>query len=100
MIELKKEFKKKGVVYTQLFKDENLVIYELSEASVNDPAEVIRWYEVFRPTIHRADIYHPDEYELYPYDEAFGNWAWSCSTVKSVEKILRKHFENHPVPNL
>ena len=33
-----------------------------------------------------------DEYEVYPSDESFGAWAWCCSTVKSVEKMLNKHF--------
>lgn len=95
MIELKKQFKKRGVVYTQIFKDEELVIYELSEASIDDPSEIIRWYEIFKPVIHNANQYHSDDFELYPYDEAFGFWAWDCSNESVVAKVIYDHFKNH-----
>lgn len=85
MIELKKEFRKKGVDFKQVYKDDELVIYKTGFPS----------FEVFRPMIHNADKYHMDVYELYPYDEAFGSFAWSCSNESSVNKILKKHFPNH-----
>lgn len=95
MIELKKEFTKGGVSYTQVYKDAELAIYELSQASVNDPSETVSWYEVFKPTVHKADKYHPDDFELYPYDEAFGNFAFCCSTESSVAKTIYNHFPKH-----
>lgn len=95
MIELKKQFKKRGIVYTQIYKDEDLCVYELSEASIDDPSEIVRWYEIFKPVIHNANQYHPDKFELYPYDEAFGNFAFCCSNESSVAKVIYDHFNNH-----
>lgn len=97
MIKLKEKFSKKGVVYEQVYRDGVLAIYELSTISVDDPSEIIRWYEVFKITVHKADKYHPDEYELYPYDESFGLFAWCCSTESCVGKVLYEHFPNHPI---
>lgn len=97
MIYLKKIFKKKGIEFSQLWKDENVVIYQLEQQSQTNPNEHSKWYEVFKPYEHKADIYHDDEYEKYPSDEDFGRWAWSCESIKSVEKILLKHFEKSDV---
>lgn len=85
MIELKKEFRKKGVDFKQIYRDNELAIYKTGFPS----------FEVFRITVHKADRYHDDEYELYPYDEAFGLFAWSCSDEKSVNRILNKYFPSH-----
>lgn len=90
MIELKKEFSKKGTKFTQVFKDSEIVVYRLDRNFFNGTNGF--WYEIFKPKVKKADIYHNDEYELYPGDEQFGAWAWSCSTKGSVEKILNKHF--------
>ena len=87
MIELKKEFTKKGIVFKQIFRDDKLAIYSTSFPS----------YEVFKIIVHKPDRFHDDEYELYPYDEAFGVWAWSCSNEKVVNKVLKNHFPNHPM---
>lgn len=93
MIELKKEFKKKGVNYKQLFKDNVLVIYSCKGHSSN-------YYEVFRRTTHRPDKFHNDEYELYPYDEAFGGFAWCASNASIVAKVLNNHFQDHSLTKL
>lgn len=85
MIQLKVNFKKKGVNYEQVYKDEKLVIYSTSLPS----------YEVFCYRTHKPDIYHTDSYEQYPSDESFGAWAWSCSDVNSVNRIIKKHFPKH-----
>ena len=90
MIELKKEFTMKGVKFSQKYKDDELVIYELSY--VDYPK---KWYEVFKLKVFKPDIYHNDTYEKYPRDESFGNWAWCSSNLDSVRKVLRKHFPNH-----
>lgn len=91
MIELKKEFVKKGTTFKQLYKDSCMAVYRLSRPSDGNGKESY-WYEVFRIIRKKADIFHKDEFEKYPYDEAFGEWAWSCSDEKSVEKILNEHF--------
>lgn len=93
MIELKKEFTKGGTHFKQLFKDERIAVYELSSVCA-DNGKVNVWYEVFRRLVMQSDIYHNDEYEKYPNDESFGKWAWSCSNIKSVEKVLKKHFKD------
>ena len=87
MIELKKEFRKRGVDFKQIYKDSELAIYQTGFPS----------FEVMKVIIHKADKYHDDEYELYPCDEHFGRYAWSCSNENSVNKILKEHFPNHPM---
>ena len=82
MKQLKKEFTKKGVNFKQIYKDKDLVIYETEYPS----------YEVFKLKTHLPDKYHDDVYEMYPYDEAFGVWAWSCSSKESVKRIIKEHF--------
>lgn len=91
MITLREKFSKKGVEYTQLFKDNDLVIYRCSYLF-----DV--YYEVFRYKVHKSDIYHDDEYEMYPCDEQFGLWAWCCSNIDIVRKVIRKHFNNRECP--
>lgn len=85
MIELKKEFKKKGINYLQIVKTDNLFVYKLTLGNN-------AWFEVFKRIIAKSDIYHDDEYEKFPNDEAFGQWAWSCSNVECVRKVLEREF--------
>lgn len=103
--ELQKEFEKKGVKYTQLVKEikeyfngkyekvkDGIVVYKCSNLSYHD-----EYFEVFRYRIAKPHPYDADDWdmvELYPSDEAFGVWAWSCSGIDSVKKIVRKHFED------
>lgn len=90
MIELKENFEKKawGVKFHQAFKDDELVIYRLDQGESH-------WYEVFKRVVHKQDKFHVEDYEAYPSDESFGKWAWSCSDIRSVRKVLGKHFPNH-----
>ena len=90
MIELKKEFTRKGVQFKQMFKNAKVVIYRLSRTYDNGITSI--WYEVFKNRIHLPDKYHYDSYEVYPFDEAFGDWAWCCSSLKSLEKIVKREF--------
>lgn len=78
-------------MFQQVYKDGGVVIYRLSRPSA-DGDEVNHWFEVFRLKHHSPDIYHPDAYEVYPADESFGIWAWSCSSPKCVEKVLKREF--------
>lgn len=94
MIELKKEFTKRGTEYKQVYKDSCLAVYRISRCS-EDNNKPYHWYEVFRIYRKAPDKYHKDEYEKYPFDEAFGSWAWSCSNEESVKKIIKEHFKGH-----
>ena len=94
MKELKKQFRKKGTDFTQLYKDGNLAIYQLSRPYVEGNGHSV-WYEVFRyKTAKTPKMWESDENEMekYPSDEEFGVWAWSCSNVESVKKVLNAEF--------
>ena len=93
MILLKKYFRKKNTEFFQVWKDDDVVIYKLRQKSEDNQNEFSEWYEVFRRTVKQADIYHSEEYEKYPSDEAFGSWAWSCANLKVLEKVLLNHFQ-------
>lgn len=75
-----------------MFKDDELVIYEVSQSC---DGEVNRWYEVFKHVVRPIDKFHDDEYEYYPNDESFGSWAWCCSNEACLKKVLKMHFPNH-----
>lgn len=92
MIELKKQFTKKGTDFNQIYKDNDVVIYKLTRNNA-DGDGMYTWFEVFKYNVRPQDIYHEDEFEKYPSDEAFGNWAWSCSNVECVKKVLNNYFK-------
>ena len=94
MIELKKEFTKKGIEYKQIYKDNALVLYQISR-NYTEYGITTHNYEIFKYFVRTPDKYHNEEYELYPGDEAFGKWAWYCSDKKSLNKVLKKHFPSH-----
>lgn len=95
MIELKKEFdtKKYQMHHVQLYKDEKVVVYRITQPSDNDRMKWNSWYEVFRYTVNKPDKFHDDEWEQYPKsDNYFGEWAWSCSNLDVVKKVLLRRF--------
>ena len=94
MIRLKECFMKRGNKYTQVYRNDDMALYLVDNEH--------GWYyvEVFKIKTHKADKYHDDEYEVYPCDEAFGLYAWCCTTRKSLEKIMNREFPNVPIPNI
>ena len=93
MIELRKDFTTKGVNYHQVYKSQDLVAYRCSRL---DGSET--YYELFKYKTHAPNKFRDDEFEVYPSDEVFGLWAWCCSSQKSVEKVLNKHFNLEAIP--
>ena len=98
MKELKKHFdiKKYKMSFAQMVKSKDVVIYKVSQPHADGDGHS-EWYEVFRyktSGMNPMDVnYDPDEtVEIYPSDEAFGLWAWSCSNLGVVEKVLNAKF--------
>ena len=87
MIRLKECFVKRGKGYAQVYRNDDMALY-----LVNNEYEC--YYEVFRIKISKPNDFVNDEYERYPGDESFGDWAYCCSNRKSLEKVLKKHFPN------
>lgn len=102
--ELPKEFEKKGVRYTQLVRN----LYDITDADGNPSkdgyliykCENIEfgnvYFEVFRYRTAKPHPYSNEDYdlvELYPTDNVFGLYAWACSNLECVEKVMRKHLE-------
>ena len=82
MIQLKKNFKKMGERFTQLYKDDEIVIYHTTFPSV----------EIFKYRIHKPNNMVADEFEWYPSSENFGTWAWCATSRLQFERILKDHF--------
>lgn len=94
MVELRKEFRKKGINYVQLYKSSDVVIYGLYLTRI-DNGEIDYWYEVFKPIVGKfPQAYGDEDVEKYPSDEEFGVRAWSCSNDASLNKVLQQHFPN------
>ena len=92
MIRLKECFMKRGK-YSQVHRNNDMALYLVNN-------EHGCYVELFKIRMHKADKYHDDEYERYPGDESFGDWAWCCSNRKSLEKIMKREFPNVPIPNI
>lgn len=101
MKELKKEFTKSGGRrFKQLVKTNEIVIYEVRQAKADVDEDSV-WYEVFRPRVKAATIFHDEPHEAYPLDEAFGKWAWSCSNVRELQRIVKLHWgEDFEMPSI
>ena len=99
MIELKKNFEQKGreMKFSQKYKNSEVVIYEITHPDYCNEGQYVSWWEVFRYKTGKmnpmAVNYDPNEVkEIYPSDNDFGVWAWSCSTFGSIRKVLRRDF--------
>lgn len=87
---LRTEFKKRGVTYTQVEKNNKYVIYQCVDQHGN------RYVEIFRYRINLADPKWGADYngtESYPRDESFGVWAWCCSSKAQLKNCLSLNFE-------
>ena len=93
MIELKKKFSKKGIQFTQKYKSNVVVVYQLSRY-YPEYDYLSTWYEVLKYRTHTPDRFHDDDYEVYGSDEDCGLYLWSCSNPDVVNKVLKNHFED------
>lgn len=93
MIELKKDFSKRGTNFHQLYKDDKVAIYRCDKCYGH-------YYEVIKVTIHKPDKHHDDDYELYPCDEYFGRYGWCCSDENVVAKVMSREFGEHELTAL
>ncbi|MBO7734395.1 MAG: hypothetical protein J6S67_17655 [Methanobrevibacter sp.] len=94
MIKLEKEIRRKGVDLSQIYRDDKLAIYVARQKHVDDDG-FSEWFEVFKITVLDGDRFRDEEFELYPSDSAFGNWAWSCADCGTVAKVIYKNFSGH-----
>ncbi|APU09828.1 hypothetical protein A5M85_05900 [Cellulophaga lytica] len=66
--------------YIQLRNTDKVYLYQVTD---NDPNNKHIYYEVFYRRIDKAKIFSSGSIlpnrVLYPYNEAFGNWAWCIS---------------------
>ena len=79
---LKDDFIRKGISYHKLYQDEEIVAYSLAKMD-NE------WFEVFRYKIRKPNKFIDDEYEVYPSNEDFGVWAWSCSNLETLILLIK-----------
>ena len=97
MIELRTQFNRKGITFTLLFKDNTVVLYEATRES---NGIIGKWFELFKYRIHPKTQFIDDDFEWFPSDETFGQWAWSCSNEQSVLRMVKKHFPFYDATNL
>lgn len=90
MIRLKENFKKGNREFQQLYRDNKMAIYKVV---FNGDGGCCEFTEVFRIKVRKPNQYHPESFEFYPVDESFGGWAWCCSTLPSLKKILTMKFD-------
>lgn len=92
MIELKRDFTKKGIRYTQLFKNDIAVLYKCQNIEFG-----YKYFELFKYKTRKADRFHNDEYEVYPSDESFGPWAWACVNKEAILRELKDNFKTEDI---
>ena len=92
MIELKKEFTRKGIAFKQVYHSDKVIVYQLSRTHCNGTRTT--WFEVLRIRIGQPDRFHDDEWEMYGSDEECGRYYWSCSNVDVVRKVINREFQD------
>lgn len=90
MIELRKEFTKRGNTYTQVFSNDEAFVYRVTFTKYDGTEG--SFFEAFKRMVQKADLYHGDSYEAYPSDEAFGSWAWCYSNADTMLAKMEEHF--------
>jgi len=87
--ELPKYIRKNGYEYTLCTRNEYAYIYEQKDVEVNR----VVGFEVFERRVEKARMkfgeLHP-AHVLFPNNEAFGKWAWTCRTECEAEKRYNK----------
>lgn len=102
--ELQKEFKKRGILFTQIEKkakhtmdaDGNIktsgyCIYRCSALHYDDVYYEIFKYRLAKP--HPYDNGDWDMVEVYPGDEQFGVWAWTVNDKSYIKDVIKRHFD-------
>lgn len=92
---LETQFTKKGVSYRQIYNDNRWYIYECisNYAGIKDT-----YYEVFKRRNEKDRVckngvwsfVENQRREMYPTDEAFGEWAWCCNTIDRVYQKMKE----------
>lgn len=92
MKKLEKEFKFRKNTYRQLEEGSNYYLYgvwNLKDDAIGEPS----YYEIFKKKVAQPTtikgVFYPER-EQYPWDEAFGDWAWCPSTKERVEFIKKE----------
>lgn len=86
MKKLQEKINKNGYIYTQLQRCDKCALYEQKDKSGNTIA-----FEVFLVRVNKARVFNGkeiEESEAFPYDEAFGKWAW---TYKNLSDAIIKY---------
>lgn len=94
---LEKEFVKKGIVYKQFERNEEKGYYIYKCENLNYKDE---YFEIFKIKLSKPDLrFNPnadyDLMELYPSDESFGKWAWCCSNMEIVQRVINNRINNN-----
>jgi len=87
---LREQFTENNTTYTQVEKNSKYVIYQCVDQHGN------LYVEIFRYRTHKRTSYSTwteDRTECYPHDEAFGDWAWCCSSKSQLRNCLSLNFE-------
>ena len=79
MIELRQQFRKMNETFTQVYKDDKVVVYHTTFPSV----------EVFRYRTHKPTCFVNEEYEMYP--------SWCATSKDQFSRIIENHFADHPL---
>lgn len=92
MIELKKNFKKFGEDFIQIYKDEKVVIYKRENPLYGNTS-----FELFKYKTGKdcplSKNYDPNEIkEMYPSSEQFGLWAWWADNEETLVSLLKEKF--------
>lgn len=92
---LEKEFTKKGIVYCQIERNEEkgYYIYKCERLDYKDT-----YFEVFKIITQKPNPFAKDKedydlVEVYPSDNSFGQWAWCCSNMEIVDKVINNKID-------
>ena len=82
---LPERIRRKGFFYDLEKRGEKALIYKQTDAEDN----FVVAYEVFKRRVDPPKVVFGiqlNEREIFPANEDFGKWAWSCSSLEKAEK--------------
>lgn len=104
IISLEEQDKIGSLSLRKVYQDKQCSIYEtktnLFKYDNDKPSLCFNSYEIFKRRFRQLYKIENKKWikvegvgkEIYPKSEDFGYWAWSCSCIGSVRKILKQQF--------
>lgn len=93
---LEKDFCKNGIKFKRVASGYGWRIYKVMIPTEDDPQKYSVHYEYFQQKFQKNPWIEGVLFEQYPWDEAFGNWAFCTISLQyAINDIKRKLYKKY-----